>query len=330
MIKIRTEAKLGIFFIATLAIFIWAFNFLKGRDLFQRQIELFAVYDHVSGLVPANAVSVNGLKVGTVKDVYFEGRGSTRIVVEMLISSELEIPYNSIARIYSADLLGSKAIDLILGNSPILAHSGDTLQSDIQATLQEEVHRQVAPIRKKAEDLLLSIDSVMIAIQAVFNVEARENIARSFESIHTTINNLQHTSFTIDTLVQTEHRRMAVIFENIESISANLRANNQNLTNVIHNVNSITDSIAAANLVQTVVQLDQALIRTNRILEKIDAGEGSLGMLINDPNLYNELNQAATELNSLTEDIRLNPDRYIHFSVFGRRGSPQPTNAGTE
>ncbi len=324
MIKISKEVKLGVFFLATLAIFIWAFNFLKGRDIFQRQIELYAIYDQVGGLVPANAVSVNGLKVGTVQDVYFEGRGSTRIVVEMLISDELDVPSNSIAMIYSADLLGSKAIDLILGDSPILVRQGDTLASEVQATLQEEVHRQVAPIRKKAENLLLSIDSVMIAIQAVFNVEARENIARSFESIHTTISNLEHTSFTIDTLVQTEQRRMAVIFENIESISTNLRANNQHLTNVIRNVNTITDSIAAANLVQTVVQLDQALTRTNNILEKIDAGEGSLGMLINDPTLYNELNQAAVELNKLTEDIRLNPDRYIHFSVFGRRAPQQP------
>ncbi|MDP2423846.1 MAG: MCE family protein, partial [Bacteroidales bacterium] len=254
----------------------------------------------------------------------FEGGGSTRFVVKMLTSREVLVPINSKVIIYSHDLMGSRAINLILGKSPIMAQNGDTLVSGVQATLQEEVNRQVQPIKKKAEDLLLSIDSVVTTIQTVLNADARSNLAQSFESIRQTISTLEHTTYTIDTLVQTERKRMAIILENIESITTNLRNNNKILTNTIHNIHAVTDSLTATNIRQTFTKLETTLDHLNSVLVKIDNAEGTLGILINDPSLYRELESSSNQLNQLIEDMKLNPKRYLHFSVFGRSGNRAP------
>lgn len=322
--KIAREVKIGAFFLVTLALFIWGYNYLKGKYIFTRQTELYAVYNDIGGLVSANPVFLNGLKVGQVKDLYFKGDGSTLIVAKLLITGDIAVPINSKAVIYSHDIMGSRAINLILGASAVYAKNGDTLISDVQATLQEEVNRQVQPIKKKAEDLLLSLDSVVTTIQTVLNADARSNLAQSFESIRQTITTLEHTTYTIDTLVQTERRRMAVILENIESITTNLRNNNQMLTSTIRNINAISDSIAATNVRQAFVRLESSLDKLNSVLYKVDNAEGTLGLLINDPMLYRELHASSHELNQLLEDIKLNPKRYMHFSIFGRSNKRTP------
>ena len=319
--KIKREIKIAVLFILALVAFIWGFNYLKGTNILFKRTVLFAVYDEVGGLTSANPVYLHGLKVGQVNDVYFEGGGSTRIVTRIQINEDVPIPVNSVAQIFSSDLMGSKAINLILGTSPILVQDGDTLLSDMQATLQEEVNRQVQPIKNKAEELLSSLDTLVVAIQAVFDEQARVNIAQSFESIRLTIRSLEHTSYSIDSLIQTESRRMAVILENVEAISTNLRNNNKEITASLRNINRITDSLAAANLTQTFNQLENTMTQVNQILGKIEQGEGSLGLLINNREVYDELESASAELNQLIEDMKLNPGRYLHFSVFGNRAA---------
>ncbi|MGB4204012.1 MAG: MlaD family protein [Bacteroidales bacterium] len=322
--KIRSEIKIAALFIVALTAFIWGYNYLKGKDLFTKKLIVYAKYDEVGGLASANPVYVNGLKIGQVNQVYFEGGRSARIIVKMMLNRDLIIPKNSIARIFSADLMGSKAIDIVLGNSNLVVEMNDTLQSDIQASLQEEVNRQVQPIKMKAEELLSSIDTLVTAIQTIFNEEARINIAQSFESIKLTIHSIEHASFTIDTLIQTERRRLTVILENIEAISSNLRNNNTEIAGAIKNIKTISDSLAASNIRETFSHLEHTMTNLNQILGKIETGEGSLGLLINDKQLYESLESASKELSNLLEDMRLNPGRYIHFSAFGSRASRRP------
>jgi phospholipid/cholesterol/gamma-HCH transport system substrate-binding protein len=325
--KVKREVKIAAVFIIALVGFIWGFNYLKGTNLLFKRLTLYAVYDEVGGLTSANPVFLNGLKVGQVNDVYFVGGGSTRIVVKIMIAEDVPIPVNTIARIVSSDLMGSKAIDLNLGDSPILVQPYDTLISAIQATLQEEVNRQVQPIKNKAEELLSSLDTLVTAIQTVFDDDARSNIGQSFESIRATIRSLEHTSYTIDTMVQAERTRMGLILENVEAISANLRNNSEAISTSMQNLASISDSLAAVNLKQTFDHLEQSMNQISSILEKIDDGQGSLGMLINDPRIYVELESASKELNQLIEDMKLNPGRYVHFSVFGSRAAAKPYTA---
>lgn len=328
--KIRREIKIGALFILALAAFIWGFNYLKGTNLFYNRLILYAVYDDIGGLTSANPIYIKGMKVGQVHKVYFEGEGSTRIIAKMMIDADVRIPINSVARIHSFDIMGSKAIELRFGDSPIFAQSEDTLTSDVQASLQEEVNKQVQPIKHKAEELLSSLDTLVTALQAVFDDRARSNLGQSFESIKLTIRSLEHTSYTFDTLIQTEKRRMAIILENIESISTNLRSSNEEIANTIRNISSISDSLAASNIKQTFTHIENSLNRLGSVMDKVENGEGSLGLLINDPGLYNELEVASRELNQLLEDMKLNPGRYVHFSVFGSRVNKQPYQSPAE
>jgi phospholipid/cholesterol/gamma-HCH transport system substrate-binding protein len=316
-VKIKREFKVGILVVVGLAFFYWGFNFLKGRNYLSNNRIFYAVYNQVNGLVDANWVMINGVKVGEVRDISFiDTKG--RVLVQFSIDSKIKIPRNSISRIYNSDVLGSKAIEIVLGDSSVLAKSGDTLRSQIQPSITEEVSYQMLPLKRKAESLMASLDSALAVIQYVFNESTRENLKHSFESIKNTISNLEHTTYNIDTLMSTQRNRLSQIFYNIESITTNFKNNNAKLTNVISNFSSISDSLAKAKIVKTINKADNILKDFSDITSKINKGEGSLGLLINNDSLYNELNKSSKELNLLIEDMRLNPQRYVHFSVFGK------------
>ena len=185
--KYKREISIGLVFIVALALFIWGFNYLKGFNLFKEQRVLYAVYDQVSGLTKANPVSINGLKVGQVSDIYFEPGYSGKIIVELTIETQLPIPKNSVALIYSSDLMGSKAIDLKLGSDTALAINGDTLLNQVEASLKEAVNQQIQPLKAKAEELIVSIDSVVTVIKQIFNEQARDNLTSSLASVQATL-----------------------------------------------------------------------------------------------------------------------------------------------
>lgn len=314
--KINKNIKVGIAFVSALAIFVWGFNYLKGTELFVKKNNYYAVYNQVSGLVKSNPVSINGLKVGQVEDIYFEPGNSGLIIVKLLLTKEFPIPANSIARIYSADLMGSKAIEIVLGNSPKNAVVGDTLSSVVEASLKEEVNQQVLPLKKKAETMLASIDSVLIALRSVFTEKSKDNLASSFESISKALNNIERTSFAIDTLVHDQKGRISGIIVNIESISANLKANNLKINKSIQNFSNISDSLAAVNFSGTFRKLDKSLNDVSLVLSRIEKGQGTLGQLIHNDSLYQNLNQASVALDVLLRDLQKNPKKYINFSVF--------------
>jgi phospholipid/cholesterol/gamma-HCH transport system substrate-binding protein len=321
---IKKEVKAGILVIVALALLIFGFNFLKGRNLFDTQRSFYAVYDHVDGLGASNPVILNGLGVGQVTSMKLIPGAEGLILVTFTINiGHLDVPKNSVAKIVSQDLLGSKAIALELGTSTILAMPGDTILSDVQASLTEEVNRQVAPLRAKAESLISSVDSVMIVIQQLLSREVVQNLERSINSISRTIHTLEKTASRIDTVVGEERSRVKVIMRNVESISSNFRDNNERLTAVIKNFHNISDSLAKANISATINNADRTLAQASEIMEKINRGEGSLGMLVNNDTLYKNLEKSSNNLDLLMQDIRLNPQRYLHFSIIGGRNRGQ-------
>ena len=317
--KIKREHKIGLLSLAALLLFIWGFTFLKGRDLFLKEKHFYAVYSEVSGLVEGSSVQISGLKVGRIDEIYFHPDDASKVIVYFTVKNGIKIPKNSVARIFSSDLLGTRALEIKLGNVDEYAEKDDTLRSEIQVSISEEVSLQMVPLKKKAEDLMLSIDSVMAVVQYIFNENTRENIKNSFESISQTITNLEQTSFSLDTLMSSERVKIANIFANIESISLNLRRNNYQITKVIENLSAITDSIVKADVVNVISNTNKAVSDVAQIVEKINSGQGSLGLLINDDSLYNNLEKSSLDLDKLMEDMRLNPKKYVHFSVFGRK-----------
>jgi len=226
------------------------------------------------------------------------------------------VPSNSVANIFSLDLLGTKNIEIKLGDSKIEAQDGDTLLGGSQMSLSEEVNMQVAPLKLKAENLLSSLDTMVTVLQSVFNSETRKNINASFISIRSTLSNLENTTYNVDTLVYGQRKRLERIMFNIESITENFRKNDENISNILSNFSLISDTLAKSNLAGTLANVNIVLNQVATITTKIDKGEGSLGMLVNDQKLYENLNKSASQLNLLIEDMKLNPYRYVNFSVF--------------
>ncbi len=307
---------IGLTFILALALVIWGYNFLKGKNIFSKQTIFYAKYEEVSGLEIANPVLINGYRVGQVNKLYFDPDMSGDIIVILMIDKPFPVPKDSYARIISEDIMGSKAVDLDLGKSTDLAVSGDTLGTSLEASLKDEVNAQVQPIKRKAENLLLSIDSLVVAIQTIFNESAVENLTSSFNDIRRTFANLQSTTSNIDTLVDQEANRISSILENIDSLSYTLKENRSNIATIIKNFEVISDSLARADIPGTFIRANNSLDKLDLILAKINSGEGSLGLLLHNDTLYMEVEKTVSELHKLLEDIRLNPERYVKFSLF--------------
>lgn len=322
--KISKEVRVGIVTVIAIVLFIYGFNFLKGKDLFSSQRKFYAVYHDIDGLVEANPLMVNGFKVGIVGDIELARDTSSRVIVTMFLDNEIPVPVNSIAKVISSDILGSKAVQLILGNSTVYAQDGDTLLSAQEDNLKQSVNKTIAPLQKKAEGLIASIDSVMIVVQQVFNDGARQNLAKSFESIKQALGSLETTSYRLDTLVISEKLKISSILTKVNVLATTLANNSDKLSNVISNFSNISDSLAKSNITSAINNADKTLSQASSIMNKINKGEGTIGMLINNDSLYRKLDKSAADLDKLLLDLRINPERYVHVSVFGKKDNNKP------
>ena len=313
--KIRREAKLALTALAAVFILIWGINFLKGSSLFESKSTFYGVYDSVEGLKVSSGVIYRGYQVGQVISIQFTGERFDRVLVKFSVDKGLELPSNTLAMIQSADLMGSKVVALVPGDSHVFAVSGDTLRSQVERGLMEQVSQQMLPLKQKAERLLGSLDSVLLIVQGLFNEETKKNLSNSFGSIDRTLRNLEGASGNLDTLIQGESARISSILQDVNSITGNLRNNNEENSNILGNVSAISDSLRQASLHQTLMSLDYILATTDSIMNKINRGEGTIGALLNDNDLYYNLNQVSKNLNRLLVEFRYNPKRFINLSL---------------
>lgn len=317
--KIRKEAKIGIVVVLAVVALYTGVNFLKGINVFYKPTMYYGVYEKVNGLQTSNPVVLNGFKIGQVKSVELLDGGRSGLLVTMIVYEDVQIPRDSRAALKSADLLGSMQIDIKLGKSSVMAQSGDTLTPSIEGDLVDEVNAQLRPIKVKAESLISSVDSVIRVIEVILNPESQANLIASFSGIKNAVTSLEQTTFRLDTLIREERMRISAIFQNIENITHTLSHNSDNLTRIIENFAAISDNLAKADVALTINQANEVLSEVKVIVEKINSGEGSMGLLINDDQLYNKLEMAADNLDLLVEDMRVNPNRYVQLSVFGKK-----------
>lgn len=324
-LTLSNEARTGIIVVSGIAILIWGINFLKGKDFFTRETRLYAVYEHVDGLIPSNNIYLNGLKIGTVRYLDIIPDNSGRILVTLHINRNVSIPKKSTAQIYNTDLLGAKSIRIILSKETGRAVDGDTLIASNQSSFAEDINSQVGPIKEKAETLLSSMDSVLVIFQSVFNDSTRENLKKSFSSISKTLSSVESISSNLDTLLGAQQSNIGGILRNLRSITDNISNNNEKISAAINNFSAISDTLARSNLANTLESTRKAVDETSKILTKINRGEGSLGQLANNDSLYTNLNNAAVSLNALMKDMKENPKRYINLSVISFGGGKKKT-----
>jgi phospholipid/cholesterol/gamma-HCH transport system substrate-binding protein len=202
---------------------------------------------------------------------------------------------------------------MVLGNGNAFAQDGDTLNANVEKNLMEAVQ----PVQKKAEAIIDKLDSILTSVNTIMNPDFQKNVNNSFNSIAATLTSLESTSKKIDGLVGTEGARISAILANVEAISGNLKNNNQKINSILNNISSVTDQVAAANFKQTIDNANKAVADLQGVVTKVNNGEGSLGLLVNDRKMYDNLNNASKNLDNLIIDLKENPKRYVHFSVFG-------------
>lgn len=298
--KIAKEVKIGLIITLVLVVFIWGLNFLKGRNLFTTSYQYYAVFDAIGGLEKSARVGANGYTLGIVSDITFFPGNYNKILVEISVDRQFKIPKNTIIEVYSADFMGSKAINLVLGNSPVFAKDDDTLSSRYEGDLL----KKLMPLKDRAENLIISIDSVMAIIRTTFNPETKRNVQRSIAAM--------------DDLILSQKTKIALILDHLESISNNFASSNKSVTNIVNNLSAVSDSLAKADLKKIIDQTNFAISQSNDILSKINNGKGTIGKLVNNDSLYVVLEKTVKDLDILINDLNKNPKRYVHFSVFGK------------
>src|SRR5690606_1026535 len=230
-------------------------------------------------------------------------------------NSKHNIPSNTIAKISSTDLLGGKAIVFQYGNSTTYAPDG----SELEAENLKDFFDQVEPIQKKASDIAAVLDSVLTSVNLTLNDDFRKDFDRSMHSIANSLESLEGITGQLNNLMVQEKGRISDILKNAESITANLQANNDQITSLLQNLNQISDQVAKANFANTIESANTAMADLQQIVNKIENGEGTIGLLLKDEELYNNLKSASENLDNLLIDMKSRPGRYIHFSVFGKK-----------
>ncbi|NQD72174.1 MCE family protein [Sphingobacterium shayense] len=311
--KITNETKVGIITVVSLALLFIGYNFLKGNDVFSSENEYYTDYDNVDGLSTSKPVVVNGYQIGRVSRMSLLDNGKIR--THFKIKNDYAIPSNTVARIVSADLLGSKAIVFELGNSTTLANDGDPLLSDVQANLLEKVE----PLQKKVENLVVKLDSVLSAVNTALDDEFQRDFKNSLHSISISLNNMERITSDVEGLMGSEKIRLAKIMQNLESITDNFKNNNAKINSILANLDNLSSDLSKTEIKATIDNANQAMKDVQAITSKINNGEGSIGLLLNDDKLYNNLNSASSELDSLLIDVKERPGHYIRLSIFGKK-----------
>ena len=302
------ELKVGLIALLSITVLVIGINYLKGINVLNNHKVFYAKYDNIGGLQVGSSVSLNGYKVGSVSEINLLRKNN--LLVTLNIEQDFDIPKNTICKIVNKDLMGAKSIDLILGDANKLAIEGDTLFSKIEGSLQDEVNAQILPLKLKTEELIGSIDSVMTIITAVLNKDTRKNLRNSLASLNETFEIMTQTMNKIDSIVIKNDDRLTRIIINLESITKNLEEGNEDIKTVLVNFASISNSLNS-------VDIEASIKNINDITSKINNGDGSLGLLLENDEIYFNLEKSTKELAELIEDIKNNPSRYVNFSLIG-------------
>ena len=296
--KLSYEIKTAILVLSGIVLFIVGFSYLKSNDVFVSDRVFYAVYDDVEGVSNGTPVTISGFNVGSVQDIKFY-KNTSKLLLKFRVENDFIFSKNSVAQIYETGLIGGKALSVIPKYGEELAKNGDTLKSSIAPGLTELVNDKLSPLQEKIESMVVSADSVLLSLNSVLNNEAKLEIQSSITNFSSTVADLKSSASTLDDMLNT---------------------NKNQINNIISNVNETSNELS--NLSIVVDNLTQSSNSIEKIVNEISNGDGSLNKLIFEDDLINSLDAASKNINLLIKDLRLNPKRYVHFSLFGKKNVP--------
>ncbi len=307
----------GIVVVVALILLFFGFNFLKGRNILDSTNTYYALYSQIDGLKKASKVTIRGMKVGEVQEIAFTNEKAEALVVAFSVSGDYKLPKNTLAQIVTTDIMGSRSLELRLpsGNAQAFLQNGDTLSSGISKGLKEELNAQILPFKNKVTELMSSMDSILIAAQTILGKNSQQDLISSIRSMKNTFSNLENATGKLNKVVSNEEQSMESILHNFASISENLEKNNDKITTILGNVSSFTDTLTRADFAGTLIEAQQAIKKFTLMVNKMESGEGTVGALLNDKQLYDNLEGATASMERLLTDFRMNPKKYVNFSL---------------
>lgn len=299
--KLSNEIKTAILVLSGILMFIVGFSYLKSNNIFSSDRTFFAIYDDIEGVSVGTPVTVSGFNVGSIQDISFY-QNTMDILVKFRVENKVKFSKNSVAQIYETGLIGGKALAILPNNGP-LAQSGDTLRSSIAPGLTELVNDKLSPLQEKIESTFVSADSLLKNINNILDVNSQNQIKESFSQLSDLAINLKESAENLNSIINSNEIKINDIVSNVDNFSSNFSSLSNSFSDV---------EVIIGNLTKTSNNL-------NSIIDEISSGDGTFNQLIYDDSMIKSLNEASNNLNLLMEDLRLNPKRYVHFSLFGKK-----------
>lgn len=315
MKKISNEVKIGITALLTILIFIWLYSFLKGKDLFSNSAYYYTVYDEIGGLAESSPVEMNGFKVGIVQKIDFLDAESGRLVVVYSLSKSIKLPKKTIAEIVPMSLLGGMKVQFIFGTGPGLYKDGDTIPGRLAESLLKTVESELIPVTDKLSKLITTIDSVTSSVNEIMNEGFKKNLSGTLE-------NLNSTTASLDNIIGSREAELKATLENVNKFTKMLSDNSSSMNGTFKNFETITDTLASADIFNAISNIKVSLEKTALLIDNINKGKGSAGKFLTNDTLYINMTKSLESLDVLLRDMKANPKRYVHFSIFGKKSSP--------
>ena len=306
--KITKEVKTALLALVAILLLIFGYSFLKGRNWFDSSRIFYAIYNDVEGLTPSSPVTINGLKVGTVTKIGFLNR-TGRLLVTFSIDTDLPFSDESIAQVYGGGLIGGKSLAILpIYDQGNIAKSGDTLQGEIEEGLLELVNERLTPLQEKVEKAIESTDSLINSFNEVMNPTTRNNLKQSIANLDVAMASLKNSAQSVEGILKDNSVRIDTAVTNFARVSRDLKDFSGDLNDI--------------EIAEISGRLEAAVANIEIVTEKLNSGDGTAAKLINDPSVYNNLERATNQLDELIQDVKLNPKRYVHFSIFGKNPGP--------
>ena len=303
--KLSREVKTGIIVLGGILLFILGFSYLKSTSIFDNTKTFYVVYDQVGGLQTGTVVSINGFGVGKVTNIGFKD-ASGKLLVTFTVDNQFEFSKNSPAELFDTGIIGGKGIQIHpVFDEAGMAQSGDTLKSSIKPGLTALVQEKLAPLQMKVEGAVSNADSLLVNFNEVFDDPTKQQLRQSIAGLNSLVYTFQKSAGALNKLMANNQEKLDSSINNVNEITQNF--------------SEISNSLKQANLEETLQKFGQTVDNLNNLLTKIESGEGSLGKMANNEELYNNLSNASRELDLLLQDFRLNPKRYVNVSVFGKK-----------